>query len=595
MSASKLYEGGSFLIAPSDPVSCFVPEKLDEEKKEMAQAAVSFYNKYVSPQEDILEKGDLSSAPTLLEKAAEYGLLGVSIPEAYGGLGLSTNDSLLITEALGKSSSFSTTYGAHTGIGTLPILYYGTPSQRKKYLPKLVSAEYKACYCLTEPQAGSDAAAARTQATPKGDIYLLNGQKIWISNAGFADIFIVFAKVKGDDKLSAFVVEKTFGGIELQEEEQKLGLKGSSTRQVFFSNCPVPKENMLSSQGQGFKIAVNILNAGRLKLAAGAMGTAKSALSYALQYAKDRKQFGKTLSSFGAVQQKIAQMIVGIYACESATYRTGEAIDKATLRRKNEGLSSEEASLASMEAYAVECALLKVYGSETLNYVIDEALQIYGGMGYSEEAPIARMYRDARITRIYEGTNEINRMLAIGQLLRRAEKGLLPLLERTKAVSDSLLQLHTPPKGCEGPLQQEREQCEKLKEVLLLTAGRAAQLLGKDISQSQEILMYAADIAIETYLSESALLRAARLDIEELPHAKLATLAAQICLYEATIRTETAAEQIISSLPTSQEEKKVLTLGTRRLCKRRSFNSIEAKRVLALAAVSKCNYLFTNY
>ena len=595
MPDSKFYEGGGFLIAPSEPLSCSIPEQLDVSAKEMAQAAASFYDKYVAPKEDALEKGDLSHLPTLLDQAAAHGLLGVSVPEEYGGISLSTRDSLLITEALGKSSSFSTTYGVHTGIGVLPILYYGNETLRKKYLSKIVSAEYKPCYCLTEPEAGSDVASGCSRATLKGDTYLLNGQKIWISNAGFANMFIVFAKVEGDDRLSAFVVEKSFGGIELQAEEHKLGLKGSSTRQVFFSNCPVPKENMLAEQGQGFKIAVNILNSGRLKLAAGAAGTAKCALAYAIQHAKGRKQFGQSLSSFGAVQQKIAQMLLGIYACESAVYRTGGAIDAAISRRKAEGLSPEEATLRSMEAYAIECALLKVYGSETLDYVVDEALQIYGGMGFSEEAPIARMYRDARVTRIYEGTNEINRMLAVGQLLRRAEKGLLPLLERAKAVGDSLLQVPSLPTGCEGPLQQERQQCEKLKEVLLLVVGRAAQLLGKNISQAQELLLYAAEITIQIYVSESALLRAAHLQAKQLPRADLATLSAQICLYEATSHIQTAAEHIIDALPTNQEEKKMLAMGCRRLCKRTPFDSITAKRTLAVSAISREGYLFTNY
>lgn len=592
---TQSYEGGSFLIEEGGPAASFVPENFEESIKEMARAAQDFHQKQVAPQAEALEKGELSINTMLLEQAAAQGLLGLNMPQSYGGLGLSTHDSLLITEALAQDSSFSTTYGAHTGIGTLPILYYGSPAQKKKYLPKLISATYKACYCLTEPQAGSDAAAGRSRATPKGDVYLLSGQKMWISNAGFADIFIVFAKIEKDEKLSAFIVEKSYGGIELQAEEHKLGLKGSSTRQVFFADCPVPKENLLAERGQGFKIAVNILNAGRLKLAAGTLGTAKRALKYAIDHAQARKQFGRALVDFGAIQQKMGAMSTRIFACESATYRTGAAIAAASARRQAGGLSPEEAQLQAMEAYAVECALLKVQGSETLDYVIDEALQIYGGMGYSEEAPIARMYRDARITRIYEGTNEINRMLVVGMLLRRAEKGLLPLLDRAKAIGDTLLQVPAPPTGCEGPLQSERQRCEKLKELLLLVAGRAAQILNKELNEAQEILMYAADIAIELYMSESALLRAARLTQDKLPNAALAATAARSYLHHATQHIRNCAENIVGGLPLGTEEKKILSLSIRRFSKTAPLNPISLQREVATAAITRNAYPFTYY
>ena len=587
------YEGGAFLLTESEPAACFTPEHFSDEEKEMMQAAGAFYEHKIRPQLPGMEKGDVSQNIPLLDGMAEHGLLGPAIPEAYGGLGLATNASLFMTETLGSSTTFATTHAVHTGIGTLPILYYGSKAQKEKYLPKIASGEYKPCYCLTEPEAGSDAAAGRTKATPKGTHYLLNGQKIWISNAGFADIFIVFAKVEDDKHLSAFIVEKSYGGIAIKEEKNKLGLKGSSTCQIFFTDCPVPKENLLGPREGGFKIAVNILNAGRLKLAGAVIGAAKNAIAYAVSYAKTRKQFNRTLVEFGAIQQKIAQMTYRLYACESAMYRTGALVDAAVLRRKRMGLSASEATLQGAEAYAVESAILKVYSSEVVGYIIDEALQIQGGMGYSEEGPIAGMYRDVRIARIYEGTNEINRMLVVGMLLRYAENGRLPLAQRAEAVGDALLKLPPPPTGCAGPLQTERQCCEKLKELFLLIVGRAAQVFGKSIDEKQEVLMYAADIVMAVYVVESAFLRAARLQQEDNPSAKFAIMAAQCCLHEEIPRIQSYAADIISALPIGKEEQKVLVLGTKRLSKAPSINSIALKRALAAVVIDKDKYPFS--
>ena len=589
------YEGGGFLLEAADLSSCFVPEHFGELEQNMARASEDFYQKYVLSNLAAMEGGDLSLAPRLLDLAAQHGLLALNVPELYGGLNLSGRAALFIAETLGKNTSFSTTYGVHTGIGMLPILYYGNEAQKQKYLPRMVRAELKGCYCLTEPGAGSDPAAGQTRATTKGDHYLLNGQKIWISNAGFADVFIVFAKIDEDDQLSAFIVEKGCGGLELQAEEKKMGIKASSTRQVFFVDCPVPSENLLGKRGQGFKIALNILNIGRLKLAVGCMGCAKDALSYAIAHARERKQFSQALSEFGAIRQKIAEMSQSIFVCESAIYRTAATIDQAIEKRRTGGQSIEQARMETMESFAVECALLKVHASETVGHVVDEAVQIFGGMGYSEEAPMATFYRDVRITRIYEGTNEINRMFSVGMLLRRAKKGLLPLEARVKAISEALLRPPLPRQDCEGPLQKERQSCEQLKELFLLITGRAADVLQSQIKEAQEILIYAADIAMDVYTTESALLRAARLSEEKHPHHHLSTLVAQNYLQEASQRIQFASEHIIGSLPLGAEEKNILHLAANRFTKRAPQDTIANKRQVAQAAIQKGRYPFTFY
>ena len=418
-------KGGEFLIKETDAAEIFIPEEFSEEQKMMAAATQDFIDMEITPLTDRIESMEEGLMPQIVTKAGELGLLGVNIPEEYGGLGMSFNTGMLIADIMASAGSFSTTYGAHTGIGTLPILYYGTEEQKQKYLPLLASGEWKACYCLTEPDAGSDANSGKTKAklSEDGKHYLITGQKMWISNAGFADLLIIFAKIDDDKKLTAFIAEGSWDGITMNDEEKKLGIKGSSTRQVFFNDLKVPVENMLSERESGFKIAVNVLNVGRIKLGAGCINGCKDIATKSTTYANERKQFGVSISSFGAIKTKLANMAAKTYACESASYRAGQNIEDLIDTLKGEGLSDSEAKLKGVEQYAVECAMIKIHGSEVLDYCVDEGVQVYGGMGFSEEAPMARAYRDARIARIYEGTNEINRMLLVGMLLKKAMKG----------------------------------------------------------------------------------------------------------------------------------------------------------------------------
>ncbi|MEQ8241030.1 MAG: acyl-CoA dehydrogenase family protein, partial [Cyclobacteriaceae bacterium] len=507
-------KGGEFLVKESDAHQIFIPEEFSEEQKMMAAATQDFIDKEITPIIDRIDKLEPGLMPSLMEKAGELGLLGVAVPEEYGGLGMNFNTSMLMADIVASSGSFSTAYGAHTGIGTLPILYYGTEEQKKKYLPLLASGEWKACYCLTEPDAGSDANSGKTKAvlTDDGKHYMITGQKMWISNAGFADLFIVFAKIEDDKNLTAFIVEKEFGGITMNDEEVKLGIKGSSTRQVFFNDCKVPVENMLSDRQNGFKIAVNVLNVGRIKLGCGVINGCKTVASQSTNYANERKQFGVSISSFGAIQTKLANMAAKTYACESASYRAGQNIDDKVASLITEGEDPSKAKLKALEQFSIECAIIKIHGSEILDYCVDEGVQVYGGMGFSEEAPMARAYRDSRITRIYEGTNEINRMLIVGMLLKRAMKGELDLFGPAMAVGKELTSVPSfDSPDMTIPLAEEKEVLKKMKKAVLMVAGKAAESFGPKLTDEQEILMHIADMVIETYVVESTILRTEKL------------------------------------------------------------------------------------
>jgi len=589
-------QGGEFLVRETPAQDIFIPEEFSEEQKMMAQACQDFIDTEINPNvEKIDSMKHPELVPALFKKAGELGLLGISVPEEYGGLGMSFNTSMLIADIIGASGSFSTTYGAHTGIGTLPILYYGTEEQKQTYLPKLATGEWAACYCLTEPDAGSDANSGKTKAvlSADGTQYLITGQKMWISNAGFADLFIVFAKIEDDKNLTAFIVEKTFGGITMNEEEKKLGIKGSSTRQVFFNDCPVPVANMLSARGNGFKIAVNILNIGRVKLGAGVLGGARTVTTQCIRYSAERKQFGVSINSFGAIKAKLAEMATRIYATESLCYRAGQDIEDRMGALAAQGMSDSEAKLKAMEQFAIECAIAKVHGSEVLDYIVDQGVQIYGGMGYSADAPMERAYRDARISRIYEGTNEINRMLMVGMVLKRAMKGEINLFEPAMAVASELVSVPSFESIDTSELfAMEKDLVHKLKKVFLMVGGKAAMALQDRIEDEQEIMMNLADVMIEIYAAESVLLRSEKLVSQRGEGACAAQIAmSKIYLYEAIDKVEAAAKEAIVSFAKGDEQK-VMLMGLKRFTKPDFVNTKELRRQVADVMIAEGKYPF---
>ena len=589
-------QGGQFLIRETTAEDIFIPEEFSEEQRMMAQACQDFIDMEIMPfAEEIDSMKDPDLVPRILRKAGEMGLLGISVPEQYGGLGMSFNTSMLIADIIGSAGSFSTTYGAHTGIGTLPILYYGTEEQKEKYLPKLTTAEWAACYCLTEPDAGSDANSGKAKAvlSPDGRHYLLNGQKMWITNAGFADVMIVFAKIDEDKNLSAFIVERSFGGITMNEEEKKMGIKGSSTRQVFFNECPVPVENLLSERGNGFKIAVNILNVGRVKLGAGVLGGCRRVINLSLQYAKERKQFGVPIATFGAIQSKLAEMAIKTFASESLCYRAGQDIEDRIASLVAEGLEENQAKLKGMEQFAIECAIAKVHGSEVLDYVVDQGVQVFGGMGYSADVPMERAYRDARISRIYEGTNEINRMLMVGMLLKRALKGELNIYEPAMGVAKELTAVPSFESIDSTQLfAKEKEVLRNLKKVFLMIAGKSAQTFQDKIEEEQEIMMNLAEIMIEIYAAESTILRAEKLAQKQGEDSTKYPIAmAKVYLFEAAEKISSSAKEAIAALVTGDEQKMML-MGLKRFTKIDLVNTKSLRREIASYMLEKEKYPF---
>lgn len=593
---TKAIQGGEFLVRETPAQDIFIPEQFTEEQRMMAQACQDFIDTEINPNIEAIDgMKDPGLVPSIFKKAGELGLLGISVPEEFGGMGMSFNTSMLIADIIGGSGSFSTTYGAHTGIGTLPILYYGTEAQKQQYLPKLASGEWAACYCLTEPDAGSDANSGKTKAvlSPDGKHYLLTGQKMWISNAGFADLFIVFAKIEDDKNLTAFIVEKTFGGITMNEEEKKMGIKGSSTRQVFFNDCPVPVENMLSDRQNGFKIAVNILNIGRVKLGAGVLGGVRTVITHAINYSTERKQFGVSINTFGAMKSKLAEMAARTYVTESLCYRAGQDIEDRINTYIAEGMKESEAKLKGVEAFAIECAIAKIHGSEVLDYVVDQGVQIYGGMGYSADAPMERAYRDARISRIYEGTNEINRMLMVGMLLKRAMKGEVNLFEPAMAISKELTSVPSFESIDTSELfAAEKEVLKNLKKVFLMVGGKAAMALQDKIEDEQEVMMNLADIMTEIYATESAILRTEKL-ISLKGEAACSNQIAmtQVYLAGAVDKINAAAKEAIASF-TSGDEQKVMMMGLKRYTKAELVNTKELRRKIADHMIAQGKYPF---
>ena len=594
-------KGGEFLIKDIDASQIFIPEEFSEEQQMISQTCLDFLRTEVHPHLDEIDYAKNSDLMvSLMDKAGELGLLGTAIPEQYGGFGMNFNTSMLVAESCGGGHSFSVAYSAHTGIGTLPILYYGNDEQKSKYLPKLATGEWKAAYCLTEPDSGSDANSGKTKAvlSEDGKNFIINGQKMWITNAGFADLFIVFAKIDNDKSLTAFIVEKSFGessprGITMNEEERKMGIKGSSTRQVFFTDCVVPVENQLFTREGGFKIAVNILNIGRIKLASAVLGACKGVISQSVNYSNERKQFNTAISNFGAIKHKIAEMTAKVFASESACYRAGQNIDDAIEDLLDGGMDSAQAKLKGVEQFAIECAMLKVHGSEVLDFVVDEGVQIYGGMGFSAEAPMDRAYRDARINRIFEGTNEINRLLSVGTIVKRAMKGELNLMPAAMAVGKEIMAI--PDFNSEeedGILMAEKKVVKNLKKATLMIAGAALQKFMMNFEREQEIIMNLADMMIELYVAESALLRVEKLiGVRGEVACELHKDAAMIYLHTAVDKVNTAGKAAITSFAEG-DELRVMLMGLKRFTKIEPMNLKDARRRIAEASIEKNGYLF---
>ncbi|MFM7661196.1 MAG: acyl-CoA dehydrogenase family protein [Bacteroidota bacterium] len=591
---NQALKGGEYIIKDVDFSEIFTPEEWNEEQKMIAQMCDDFIEQEIIPHLDRIDKMEEDLMKSIVEKAGELGLLGLSVPEELGGMGVDFKTSLLATENLGKGYSFSVSFGAHTGIGTLPLLYYGSKEQKEKYIPKLASGEWKAAYCLTEPGSGSDANSGKTKATltPDGKHYSITGQKMWITNAGFADIFTVFAKIDNDKNLTAFLIEAKSEGISLTPEEKKMGIKGSSTRQVFFNNVLVPVENMLSIRENGFKIALNILNIGRIKLAAGVLGGSKGAIDLSVKYANEREQFGRSISKYGAIRYKLAEQVIRTYVLESATYRAGQNIDDAISELHASGMDKGQATLKGIEQFAAECAILKVAGSECLDYVVDEAVQIYGGMGYSAESLVERAYRDARINRIFEGTNEINRMLAVDMILRKAMKGELDLMGPAMKVAGELMSIPDLDEPLLGSLGVERKLLKGFKKTILMVAGSAVQKLMQTLSKEQEILMNISDIAINTYMAESVLLRVEKkIEKKGETACELDIAIAKTYIYDMAARIEKTAKDAINSFAEGDDTRMML-MALKRFIKTELHNPKEARQKIAQELIKKNKYCF---
>ena len=590
--------GGQFLVKETQCEYIFTPEDFNEEQLMMRDSVKEFVDKEIWPNKDRFEKKDYAFTEECMKKAGDLGFLSVAVPEAYGGMGMGFVNTCLVCDYIsGATGSFSTAFGAHTGIGTMPITLYGTEAQKQKYVPKLATGEWFGAYCLTEPGAGSDANSGKTKAvlSEDGTHYNITGQKMWISNAGFCSLFIVFARIEDDKNITGFIVENDqSNGITMNEEEHKLGIRASSTRQVFFADTKVPVENMLSERGNGFKIAMNALNVGRIKLAAACLDAQRRVTSGAVKYANERMQFNTAIAQFGAIRYKLAEMATSCYAGESATYRAAKDIEDRIQLRESEGSSHQEAELKGVEEYAIECSILKVAVSEDVQNCADEGIQIFGGMGFSEDTPMESAWRDARIARIYEGTNEINRMLSVGMLIKKAFKGHVDLLGPATKVQEELMGIpsfDTP--DYSELFTEEKEMIGKLKKAFLMVAGGAVQKYGPELDGHQQLLMAAADILIEIYMAESTLLRTEKLaknkgetDVKE----QIAM--AKLYLYKAVdIVTQKGKESIISFA--EGDEQRMMLMGLRRFTKYTNMpNIVGLRETITTKLVTENEYCF---
>ncbi len=593
-------KGAEFIIKSTQAQDVFTSDDFSEEQRMMRDALIEFTEREVLPNLERFEKKDYAFTREVMSKLGEMGFLGVSIPEQYGGIGMGFVSTMLCTDHIsGTTGSLATAYGAHTGIGTMPIYLYGNEEQKQKYLPDLTSGNKFGAYCLTEPEAGSDANSGKTTATltPDGKHYIINGQKMWISNAGFASIFIVFARIEDDKYITAFIMDydpENPNGVELGEEEHKLGIRASSTRQVFFTDTKIPVENMLGERGQGFKIALNALNVGRIKLAAGCTDAQRRSVTRSVQYANERIQFKTPIARFGAIQQKLAEMSRRAYVSDAGIYRAAGDIEKKIDELTAGGLSLEQAKLKAFEEFAIEAAILKVYVSEAVQSATDEGIQIFGGMGFSEDTPMEAAWRDARITRIYEGTNEINRLLTIGMLLRKATKGEIDLLGPAKEVAKSLMSIPSFEKpDFSALLAEEKDVLQRLKKAFLMVAGKAAQTYGEQLERHQELIMAAANMLIEIYMAESALLKAEKSALNKGEDAAKEEIAiARLNLYHAVENINGNARQAILYMSKGDEQRMML-LGLKRFTKYQNLpDIISLQKIIAAKVIEENEYCF---
>ncbi|MGB5942599.1 MAG: acyl-CoA dehydrogenase family protein [Leeuwenhoekiella sp.] len=595
---TTLLRGGQFLVKETASDDVFTPEDFTEEQNMMKESVKEFVDREIVPHRERFEKKDYAFTEEIMRKAGELGFLGVAVPEEYDGLGMGFVSTMLVCDYIsGATGSIATAFGAHTGIGTMPITLYGTEEQKKKYVPKLATGEWFGAYCLTEPGAGSDANSGKTKAevSEDGKSYKINGQKMWISNAGFCNLFIVFARIEDDKNITGFIVENDpLNGITMGEEEKKLGIHASSTRQVFFNDTVVPVENMLAGRSEGFKIAMNALNIGRIKLAAACLDAQRRVIDLSAKYANDRVQFKTPIAKFGAIKSKLAEMATSAYASESASYRAARNIEDRIAIRMSEGNSHQEAELKGVEEYAIECSILKVAASEDMQTCADEGIQIFGGMGFSADAPMEAAWRDARISRIYEGTNEINRMLAVGMLVKKAMKGHVDLLNPAMAVGEELTGIpsfDTP--DYSETLSEEKAMVAKLKKVFLMVAGSAIQKYGPELEQHQQLLLAASDILIEIYMAESTILRTeknAKRFGEDAQKEQIAM--AQLYLYHAVDKINQKAKEGIVSFAEGDEQRMML-MGLKRFTKYQNQPNIVALRnTIAEKVTSENTYPF---
>lgn len=594
MENKKVLKGGEFLLCDSEAADVFIPEEFDEEQKMISGMCDDFLEKEVFPILEKIDEKEQGLMKGLISKSGELGLLGISVPEEYGGFGQSFVTSMLASDKLGAGYSYAVAFSAHTGIGTLPILYYGSEEIKQKYLPKLASGEYAGAYCLTEPNAGSDANSGKTRAvlSEDGKNYILNGQKMWITNGGFADVLTVFAKIDNDKILSAFVVERNYPGVSFNPEEKKMGIKGSSTVQIFFNDCVVPVENLLGKRGEGFRIALNILHIGRIKLGANVLGAGRRAIMHSVNYANERKQFGTLIANFGAIKYKLAEQAIRQFVAESAVYRTSKYVDDTIKSHVANGMAKPQAYLEALGEYAMEAAILKVFGSETLDYIVDETVQIMGGMGFSAEMPADRAYRDSRINRIFEGTNEINRLVASDMFLKMAKKANSEVFAIAKTIYDGLGEKKECSTSVTGYFEKKHFCLNNLKKAVLMMLGKTYEAISKQYNSEQETMMGISDMLIQLYAAESVVLRVEKL--QGLKSEQEIALYKDMCdvfVYEASSAIYKSGMDSLSAFAEGEEFKKIKK-GLQCLTSTEPVNIKEARRRIANKLIEDNDYKF---